>query len=1045
MCLDGGETMTAKRTLTLHPYQVEMIRQLDDARDTLLASPTGSGKTTIAAVAARLSFAKGTTHAIIAAPQKQIEEGFVECNGLEVRWPEGSKRKRPVVIPDGFIRSLKPGDRMGRKILEYLANPAPGYALACSHAALIAMLRLIEEHALPENLATATLIVDEAHHAPADELSNVVAIWQTRGGRLRFYTATPERADGRVVATPGMVRIVRSLAEHMLEGFAPAEIVNELVPFRVGGDRVSAAEFTGEAVTQDAKRLRKLAKAIVAEWEKDGRPKAIGRVPPMRGGCKPLVELLDQLLAKAGARVVDSTGLGTGRQRAFRAMLASERGRPFAESEFDFVIGSQRVVEGTDWPVCSHIYSVGIPRSLTLLQQLLGRATRRKDDKHPSRDRVKITFFTPTAGGNTLDRLSMEHSRQALLVCVFLADHESGEAMLAPQGHAFDAYEYAQVKLFMAAELAGRESGTATVGELMDAARAAMPEAEEGLIDYVAVRLLANSAEGGKGKGKNGGVGGANIFKERLGLTPEIDATAKDEFARLVETFRGMTLEEYGSLRSLGRQLHSVTGGQTREIATRFKEAIGRPLTEEMIKAWVAEWKERTGGWPTETSGEIPESGGETWSAMNANLRFGCRGLPGGSSLAKLLAAHFDVRNKTNIPDLKAEAILRWVAEWKERTGKWPNSLSGEIPGSGGEKWNVVDLALGAGGRGLPGGSSLAKLIAEHFNVRNATNLPPLSIELITRWISEWRERKGSFPDPAFGVIPGSEGETWGGVNHALRAGRRGLPGGSSLAKFIAEHFDGRHKTILKSLSIMEIKRWISEWRERQDSWPSQMSGEIPGSGGETWGAIDSALRDGGRGLPSGSSLPRFIADHFSVRNATNKPDLTIKMIKKWITEWKERDGEYPKIKSGEIPGSGGETWNAVNQALYSGGRSLPSGSSLPKLIATHFGVRNDSNKPRLSATIIKQWISEWKQREGYWPTTTSGEIPGSGGETWNAVESALRVGGRGLSGGSSLAKFKAEHFPDSRKPPAKDRPAAPRPEPKPKPRRPSNPEANPE
>jgi hypothetical protein len=966
--------MMPKRTLTLHPYQAEMLGQLGDGRDTLLASPTGSGKTTIAAVAAYLSFAKGTTHAIIAAPQKQIEEGFVECNGLAIHWPEGHKRKRPVVIPEGFIRSLKPGDRMGRKILEYLADPAPGYALACSHAALIAMLRLIEEHALPGNLATTTLAVDEAHHAPAKELSNVVAAWQGRAGRLRFYTATPERADGRVVATPGMVRIVRSLAEHMLEGFAPAEIVNELVPFRVGGDRVSAAEFTGEAVTQDAKRLRKLAQAIVARWEEDGRPKAIVRVPPMRGGCRPLVELLDKLFAKAGARVVDSTGLGTGRQRAFRAMLASERGRPFAASEFDVVIGSQRVVEGTDWPVCSHIYSVGIPGSLTLLQQLLGRATRRKDDKHPSRDAVKITFFYPTAGGHSLDRLSMEHSRQSLLVCVFLADHESGEALLAPRGYAFDAYEYAQVKLFMAAELAGRESGTATVGELVDAARAAMPEAEEGLIDYVAVRLLANTTEGGKGK--VGGVGGANIFRDRLTLTPEIDMTAKDEFARLVEIFRGMTLETYGSLRTLGRQLHSVTGGQTREMARRFKEAIGRPLTEEMIKAWVKEWHERKGEWPTDWSGEIPHSGGEKWNCVSRALRIGHRDLPGGSSLGKFIAEHFDVQNQTNLPDLTIETITKWIAEYREREGRFPTQRSGEIPGSDGMKWSAIDMALTHGRRGLPDGSSLAKFIAENFGVRNRTTLPPLTVAM--------------------------------------------------------------------------IEQWVMEYHAREREWPTERSGIIEDSGGETWNAVDTALRFGHRGLSGDSSLPKFIAERFGVRNASNRPKLTEEMIKRWVMEWKTETDSWPTETCGEIPGSGGETWSAINQSLRGGYRGLPRGSSLGKFIAEHFHTRNQTNLPQLTVELIKRWISEWKIRTGKWPSIVAGEIPGTGGERWSTVNEALRrrngqTKGRscGLPGGSSLAKFIAEHFPDSRKPPAKGRPAAPRPEPKPC--RPSNPEANPD
>ena len=38
------------------------------------------------------------------------------------------------------------------------------------------------------------------------------------------------------------------------------------------------------------------------------------------------------------------------------------------------------------------------------------------------------------------------------------------------------------------------------------------------------------------------------------------------------------------------------------------------------------------------------------------------------------------------------------------------------------------------------------------------------------------------------GAIPGTNGETWAMVHGALRHGRRGLPGGSSLARFLADH-----------------------------------------------------------------------------------------------------------------------------------------------------------------------------------------------------------------------------------------------------------------
>jgi hypothetical protein len=65
------------------------------------------------------------------------------------------------------------------------------------------------------------------------------------------------------------------------------------------------------------------------------------------------------------------------------------------------------------------------------------------------------------------------------------------------------------------------------------------------------------------------------------------------------------------------------------------------------------------------------------------------------------------------------------------RTGDWPHRESGQIPGSLGEKWRRVDNALVYGLRGLPGGSSLAQLLAERRGVRNIRRLPRLTEEQI--------------------------------------------------------------------------------------------------------------------------------------------------------------------------------------------------------------------------------------------------------------------------------------------------------------------------
>jgi hypothetical protein len=55
------------------------------------------------------------------------------------------------------------------------------------------------------------------------------------------------------------------------------------------------------------------------------------------------------------------------------------------------------------------------------------------------------------------------------------------------------------------------------------------------------------------------------------------------------------------------------------------------------VLAWAEAHRRRTGAWPRVHSGPVAESPGETWRRIDSALRYGLRGLEGGSSLARLL------------------------------------------------------------------------------------------------------------------------------------------------------------------------------------------------------------------------------------------------------------------------------------------------------------------------------------------------------------------------------------------------------------------------
>ncbi len=133
-----------------------------------------------------------------------------------------------------------------------------------------------------------------------------------------------------------------------------------------------------------------------------------------------------------------------------------------------------------------------------------------------------------------------------------------------------------------------------------------------------------------------------------------------------------------------------------------------------MIHAWARAHREATGRWPDGHAGPVRGVPDENWSAIDAALKLGRRGLPGGSSLTALFDRSLDPAARGIRPDLTVEQVLAWVDAHRAATGRWPTMLSGPVAGVPGEKWVNLDAALRLGRRGLPCGTNLARLVAEH-------------------------------------------------------------------------------------------------------------------------------------------------------------------------------------------------------------------------------------------------------------------------------------------------------------------------------------------
>jgi hypothetical protein len=272
----------------------------------------------------------------------------------------------------------------------------------------------------------------------------------------------------------------------------------------------------------------------------------------------------------------------------------------------------------------------------------------------------------------------------------------------------------------------------------------------------------------------------ADAHHEQTGDWPHRDS---GDTGKPGETWANVDAALRGGLRGLRG------GSSLARLLARYRQVANpadRPLlSDAQILRWAERHHRRTGDWPTRASGAIVGSKGDTWLAIDAALHRGLRSLPGGTSLAALLT-RLGARNHGDLPPLTEDLILTWVDAHRRRTGRWPQSTSGAVANAPGETWSAISKALCFGHRKLPGGASLAELLVRRRGVRNNWHLPKLTVGQILAWADDYHTRHGRWPTRGSGAVREAPQETWQGLIGAVRKGRRGLPGGSSLNQLLA-------------------------------------------------------------------------------------------------------------------------------------------------------------------------------------------------------------------------------------------------------------------
>jgi len=1009
---------------TFRPYQADLLRDLTSylgqSSEVVLSAPTGAGKTLILQglvtniVNPKDPVPNRFKGAVVAVPQIQIEDGFsVEEFDREVTFqPEEGDMLHscPLVIRTTDWVKGRDREHEGKtckKFLLHLKSPRVKAMITTHQAISLWFTQHIKTW--PSSLKDRLLVIDESHLAGQDnKLGQVAKLWVERGGKVVYATATPWRTDGRLVAPDNNFWAVRTLAEHIDGGeYAPGKLdvrthltcLRAETAAQVAGDRLGRGDT--EASCADTVRL----------WDEDGRPKAVINVPLdacSREWAQALVKAFQALPNPPRVHNAVGTDLEVG--QALQVALREERGvKRFKDSKVDVFIACRRFELGTDWPLCSHVYNIGLTSSFSRILQMLGRALRNKNEieDYPERYRglARFTFLIARSSKAVWADYFLRHTDHSYLLAIFMQDRKTGQTLLREVsrelgGHGprpgrretriayrntvrsilnllrMDEMETRHVvKEIVRAEIELEQLGRPTTN---DAVLAHLTDrgADRRTIDAV-VRFYGHN--------------GSKRFKDAVarGMKALAEGCPARIIRRDLQAVFDAAIEEFGKDRSIVREgafqhLAELSGRTAIEIADLMRSRIGdrESLSLELIdKAIIAYAKDHEGRGPNVKSGDATTYFGHKRTWVSVDKQLGGRG----SSLAKRsieLGLEVSSQNYELTDEVIDKAIIAYA---KDHEGRGPNVKSGDATTYFGYKrtWLSVAIQLGRRGSSLPKRSIELGLEVRSRNYE-------LTDESIDKAIIAYaKDHEGRGPNVKSGDATTYFGykRTWVSVDKQL-GGR-----GSSLPKRSIElGLEVRSRNYELTDESID-KAIIAYAKDHEGRGPSAKSGDATTYFGykRTWMSVDNQL--GGRG----SSLPKRSIE-LGLEVSSHNYELTDEVIDKAIIAYaKDHEGRGPNVKSGDATTYFGykRTWVSVDDQL--GGR----GSSLAKR-SIELGLEVSSQNYELTDEVIdKAIIAYAKDHEGRGPNVKSGDATTYFGykRTWVSVDGQL--GRRG----SSLAK----------------------------------------
>jgi hypothetical protein len=854
-------------------------------------------------------------------------------------------------------------------------------------------------------MSSVLIVIDEAHHAPAEGLSSFIKECEARSAKILFATATPYRTDNKNVCLELMKVFRRPIAEHMEEGFAPKHLFNEIIGVHVGAlDEDIEKEYTGQEVKNTSHR-KILIDIICDTYERDNKPKTIIRIPPGRSEefCDDLKKALSSRFH--GIRILDGVGANDNAKEGFIAGLNSEKCKNYNTSNYDVVIGVQRVLEGTDWSFCSHVYCIGIPGSLTMVTQLIGRSLRKKESEHPYENDARVSFFVIGTNEHALEKLDIKHSRHALLSCIMLSDYNVGKEWIITKAiskgmksglgkeasdeqieeHEISIRESVNPKekleaesFILAANEQAKEDGVICNLDYIieNYCNTNGLEIPENLNELYIEHLSSRDDEVGKKVRKRA----EELAKKNIKIDTKIDKAKRDIFYELANEFRNETLDNSKSFIGFVNQCHKITGGGMGDFCKRLVSS-NVCYTIEQVKGWVEGYYELNKKYPTAHIKETIIGTNVNWMHINSYFAVQSRGLVGYKSLSDFLVKEF---NKTD--NYTIEQVKGWVEGYYELNKKYPSCHTTKIIPGTNVNWMHINGYFINQSRGLIGYESLSDFLKKECDKPDVC----YTIEQVKGWVEGYYELNKKYPTSNIKEnIPGTN-VNWMHIDNYFRGQSRGLVGYKSLSDFIVKEC-GKIEIIY---TIEQVKHWVEGYYELNKKYPSCHTKIIPGTN-VNWRHINGYFTNQSRGLIGYESLSDFLAKEF------NK-NYTIEQVKGLVKDYYELNKKYPSCNTTKIIPGTNVNWMHINGYFRNGSRGLIGYESLSDFL------KKECGKIEIIYTIeqAKGWVKDYVNLNGKNPHAGIKQIIPGTNINWTHVNSYFVWKSRGLAGYDSLLDF---------------------------------------